>query len=151
MASTFPNNLSILLILQLEFISRHKPDIVLIRENEVSSLFIIDVPIPSYLDICLGLRFFELFVIICLKFDQRLKDFLILLWVLVPQKDWLLKFFNYYFVEILKSRVSIIFPKFFEFAKLLRSHFSSSLNFLDIWFRHEPSLKLLIFYKRLPI
>lgn len=90
MSSALPLDLAIYFISELKLISWNESHVILIWENEVCHLFLIDAPVPSDLDVGLSLRFFELFVVICLEPDQRLKNFFVLLWVFITEENWLL-------------------------------------------------------------
>ena len=111
MSSALPLDLAIHLISELELISWHKSNVILIWEYEVCHLFLIDAPVPPDLNIGLSLRFFELFVVICFKPDQRFKNFFVLFWVFITQENWLLKFFKHNMVEVIKRGGCICLPE----------------------------------------
>jgi hypothetical protein len=76
--------MSIFLKLQLEFISRNQPHIILFREQKDSQPFLIRAPVPLDLDVILSLLLLKLLIIVGFQLDQGLKDVLVLLRVLVP-------------------------------------------------------------------
>ena len=82
--------MAVKLILQFEFITRDQLDVVFIREYKKGTLFVVDIVIPSDLDISLGLALLVLLVVVCLKLDQGLENLFVLLWVLVSEENWLL-------------------------------------------------------------
>lgn len=131
MPSTFPLGLPIMVIFKFKLVTGHKSYIVFIRKHEISSLFIVYIPIPSYLDIGLSLRFFELLIIIGLKLDEGLKNLFILFRILVSQEHWLLKFLNNDSIELFELSIGICFPKFLEPTQLLGCDFPGFLNFLE--------------------
>ena len=110
MASAFPFNLPVKLIFQLELVARYKPHVILVWKDEKGHPLFIDVPIPPYFDVVLCLGFFEQFIVVGLKFYQWFKNILVLFGVFVPEEHWLLIFFFFYIIEILKFRVWVMFP-----------------------------------------
>jgi hypothetical protein len=89
MAATHPLDLAVrLLVEKLEFISRHKADVVFIGEYEIGHFLLMNVEVEADLDASLGLGLLKALIIVCFEFDQRLEDILILLWVSIPKEYW---------------------------------------------------------------
>ena len=63
------------------------PTIVGLGEVEVGDAFLIESDVPSHHDVILGLRLFQLLVVIGLELHQRAKDVLILISILVAVAD----------------------------------------------------------------
>jgi hypothetical protein len=111
MAPTFPFDLAIDLISEFELIPGHKSHIVFIWENKVSHLLLIDVVVPSDLDIILSLGFFELFIVISFKTNERLKYLFVLFRVLVAEEHWLLQLLCHNVVQVIECGVDVRLPK----------------------------------------
>ena len=139
MTSALPNSLPVLLIFQLELITRHKSHVVtLVREHEICNPLPLQTPVPPYSDIVLSLALFELLVIISLKFDEWLKDLSVLLRVSVSEKDWLLCALNLYHLQILDVCSRSFLPHVLQSIDLLWLNFPTSLLLLIVWWSDKP-------------
>ena len=79
----------------LELIARNEPHVVtLVREHKVGVSLLVDGPLPSHFDISLGLALLELLVVVGFQLDQRLEDLLVLLWILIPGQNLLVRLFH---------------------------------------------------------
>lgn len=84
MTSAFPFDLAILFIFQLELVSWYQSDIIFVWKYKKCHFLFIDVVIPSHFDVILGLRLFELLVIISFELDERFEYFFVLFGIFVP-------------------------------------------------------------------
>ena len=84
-SNTFPVRAQFSSIFETHLVTNSKFDITefKFRKNETREMLVIQAKIPSYDKAILGLRFLKLAVIVCLDFDQRTKDVLILICVVI--------------------------------------------------------------------
>ena len=110
----------------LELIPGNKTYIVsFVREHEVCQSLFPTWLFPSYLDIPLSLAFFELFVVIRFKFDQRLKNLSVLLWIFVSRKNLLVLLLDLVFLNVCYFCFRFFFPDLFQLVYLPRLYRSA--------------------------
>jgi hypothetical protein len=110
-----------MVILNFELVARYKTDIIsIVWKIEVGKSLISHTFIPPYTNTVLSLARFEIFVVVGLELNQRLKNFFVLLGISVSKQDWLLCLFNSCDPQVLDVSLGLIFPHLFKQVDLLR-------------------------------
>jgi hypothetical protein len=121
MPSGLPLCRTFMVILNFELVARYKTDIIsIVWKIEVGKSLISHAFIPPYTNTVLSLARFEIFVVVGLELNQRLKNFFVLLGISVSKQDWLLRLFNSCDPQVLDVSLGLIFPHLFKQVDLLR-------------------------------
>ena len=99
-------------VLQLQFVSRHKSEIVvLLGEEEISHVLLVETHVPVHAQVVLRLTFFHFLVVISLHFDQRAEYVLVLIRILEPEWHGRQLVFAGRFLQVLHRGLRVRVPQ----------------------------------------
>ena len=120
-------------------------------ENEGCQVFVVQTEIPTHDQIVLGLRLLQLAIVVRLNLNQRAKNVLVLVGIIVAQQDGCrLVVDARVLLEILNGCIAVVLPHLFKLGNDLRRQMSGAHLFLIGRCADQPRQERAILNQRLP-
>mmetsp|Transcript_14828 Transcript_14828/g.28550 ORF Transcript_14828/g.28550 Transcript_14828/m.28550 type:complete len:338 (+) Transcript_14828:3813-4826(+) len=136
---------------QVELVSGHEAQlIVILGEEEPRDALLVQAHVPPHRDAILGLRLLGHLVVVRLQLNQRAKDVLMLVGVLISQSNGLRLVINAGLFKILPRCIRVCFPQLLHFVDLLGGDLAHTQLLLFGWHLDQPGQEAAVHNQRLP-
>ena len=122
MADTLPGLMHLPRVAQSELVASCQANFPAFQlgQHKPCHPLLIQAQVPPHSDVCLCLALLQSLIVICFNLDQRPEDVLILICILVAQKNGLRLVINSRLLEVLEGCLSVLAPQVLETVNLLK-------------------------------
>ncbi|XP_033232122.1 regulator of nonsense transcripts 1 [Belonocnema kinseyi] len=139
MSNARPGLVQLAEIAQSQLVAVHQLHVAVgLGQHKVGDRLLVEANVPAHLNVLLCLRLLQSLVVVRLELDQRSKDILILVAVLVAQQHLLRLLVDSRLLQVLEGRVHIVAPQLLEFVDLLGRDLAGAQLLLLRGDLHQP-------------